>query len=383
MLLLKNTSKPRFHDIDAVKRRPGMYINTTSPDHLACELIDLAADKVMPGHGNRIAAILHEDNSLEVIDIGRGMPVEIDPKEGISGVELIMTQFYAEAGFSNRDHAFSGDLHGTGVMVVNALSTFMEVKIIQNGFVYFMRFENGFKVQDLHIVNKAPSEERRTTIRFSPDKAYFTNQNFSKNTLQKTIRAKAAVCRGLIAVFFDKTRGRDGEEKWSFKNGLIDYIEEYLANVKTVFNTPFTHETKIDDATVAWAVNWTDGRIEKLCESYVNRRRVPDGTHVDGFISGLLKSINEFCCLKKLLPEGVSISMEDIEQNICFILSIKLPAEEVSFASASKRLLSQRAFAISETAVRNAFTLWLEQHIKDGEQLISSILLKKNIVNLP
>ncbi|MGD9732916.1 MAG: ATP-binding protein [Desulfamplus sp.] len=375
MALLKNTLKTHLHDINAVKRRPGMYINTTSPDHLACELIDIAVDKAMTGgSGNRIDVILHEDNSIEVIDIGRGMPVEIDPEEGISGVELIMTKFDAGVGLSNRNHAFSGGLHGAGVMVITALSTFMEVKITQNGFVYFMRFENGSKVQDLEIVDIAPSEERGTTIRFYPEQSYFLDKHFSKKALQKTIKTKAAVCPGLVAFFCDKTIG--GEEKWHFKN-VSDYIEENLANVKTVFNIPFTHETKIDDVTVAWAVNWTDDGIEKLCEGYVNCRRVLYGTHVDGFLSGLLESINEFCCSKKLLSKGMSISMEDIEQNINFILSIKLPAEEICFTSASKRLLSQRAFVISERAVRNAFALWLEQHIKDGKQLVSSILLKQ------
>jgi len=353
--------------LDPVKRRPGMYTDTSSPDHLAHEVIDNSVDEAIAGHASQIDVILHEDNSLEVTDNGRGMPVDIHPEEGISGVELIMTRLHAGAKFSSKDYTFSGGLHGVGVSVVNALSTALEVKITRNGSVYLIRFENGLKVHDLEVIDSAPLKKTGTNLRFYPDKSYFEREKFSKKSLQHALKAKAVLCPGLLVTFMDKAT--EEKEQWRFDNGLRDYLTESFVNVETVLGTPFTHEKKMDDATVAWAVDWTENKTDNLCESYVNLIPTSQGgTHVNGFRSGLLESIREFCGFRDLLPKGVTIAPEDIWQNIGFVLSVKLTDAQFS-GQTKERLSSRHCAGIVTSVVRDAFSLWLNQNTDQGERL--------------
>ncbi len=368
--------------LDPVKRRPGMYTDTTSPDHLAHEVIDNSVDEAIAGHADRIDVILHEDNSLEVTDNGRGMPVDIHPEEGISGVELIMTKLHAGAKFSNKDYNFSGGLHGVGVSVVNALSTYLEVKITRNGSVYKIVFGNGFKVQELEIIDKAPKKITGTTVRFYPDKSYFEREKFSKKSLLHTLKAKAVLCPGLLVTFLDKETGES--EHWQFENGLRDYLSESFGNIETIlgspFSNPFTCDIKIDDAAVAFAVDWAAAGGEGLpdannkngvylCESYVNLIPTQQGgTHVNGFRSGLLESIREFCGFRDLLPKGITIAPEDIWQNIGFILSVKLTDAQFS-GQTKERLSSRHCASIVSSVVRDSFSLWLNQNTDKGERL--------------
>lgn len=395
--------------LDPVKRRPGMYTDTSSPDHLAHEVIDNSVDEAIAGYANQIDVILYEDNSLEVTDNGRGMPVDIHPEEGISGVELIMTKLHAGAKFSSKDYTFSGGLHGVGVSVVNALSTSLEVKITRNGLIYRLLFQNGFKVHDLEIIDKAPLKRTGTTLRFYPDKSYFEREKFSKKSLQHTLKAKAVLCPGLLVTFLDKATGE--KDEWQFENGLRDYLAESFATIPTILGNPFTCDKKTDDASVAFAVDWaTDGidindnqadtsiknfdnnkneinsnkngadnsknrtdsnhnRNGYLCESYVNLIPTQQGgTHVNGFRSGLLESIREFCGFRDLLPKGVTIAPEDIWQNIGFILSVKLTDAQFS-GQTKERLSSRHCAALVSSVVRDAFSLWLNQNTDKGERL--------------
>ncbi|MBF0112832.1 MAG: DNA topoisomerase IV subunit B [Desulfamplus sp.] len=376
--------------LDPVKRRPGMYTDTTSPDHLANEVIDNSVDEAIAGYADRIDVTLHQDNSLEVADNGRGMPVDIHPDEGISGVELIMTKLHAGAKFSNKDYTFSGGLHGVGVSVVNALSTYLEVKIKRDGSIYKITFENGFKVSDLEIVDKAPKKSSGTTVRFYPNKSYFEKEGFSKRALCHTLKAKAVLCPGLLTTFLDKATGE--HYNWQFENGLSDYLAESFGKNPTIFgnpfSNPFTCDIKTDDAAISFAVDWADdtaqiadfesdnhqdrainSKANYLCESYVNL--IPThqgGTHVNGFRSGLLESIREFCGFRDLLPKGVSIAPEDIWQNIGFILSVKLTDAQFS-GQTKERLSSRHCAAIVASITRDAFSLWLNQNTDKGEKL--------------
>ncbi|MBF0258319.1 MAG: DNA topoisomerase IV subunit B [Desulfamplus sp.] len=353
--------------LDPVKRRPGMYTDTSSPDHLAHEVIDNSVDEAIAGHANRIDVILHEDNSLEVTDNGRGMPVDIHPEEGISGVELIMTKLHAGAKFSSKDYNFSGGLHGVGVSVVNALSTSLDVKISRNGFVYHIGFQNGYKSHDLEIIGKSSLKKTGTTLRFYPDKSYFEREKFSKKSLQHALKAKAVLCPGLLVTFLDQNTGEKNE--WQFENGVRDYLAESFSSVETVLGTPFTHDKKMDDATVSFAVDWTEDKNDNLCESYVNLIPTQQGgTHVNGFRSGLLESIREFCGFRNLLPKGISIAPEDIWQNIGFILSVKLTDAQFS-GQTKERLSSRHCASIVSSVVRDAFSLWLNQNTDKGEKL--------------
>lgn len=390
--------------LDPVKRRPGMYTDTSSPDHLAHEVIDNSVDEAIAGHASRIDVVLYEDNSLEVRDNGRGMPVDIHPEEGISGVELIMTKLHAGAKFSSKDYTFSGGLHGVGVSVVNALSTHLEVKIRRNGFIYRICFESGFKVQELEIIDKVPLKSTGTTLRFYPDKSYFEREQFSKKSLQHTLKAKAVLCPKLLVTFLDRATGE--RQEWQFENGLKDYLAESFGNLQTIlgnpFSNPFTCDKKTDDAAVAFAVDWAadettdnngsgteddnlnannnkidtgnsknraNSKNDYLYESYVNLIPTPQGgTHVNGFRSGLLESIREFCGFRDLLPKGVSIAPEDIWQNIGFILSVKLTDAQFS-GQTKERLSSRHCAAIVSSVVRDAFSLWLNQNTDKGEKL--------------
>ena len=358
--------------LDPVRRRPGMYTDTTSPDHLAHEVIDNSVDEAIAGHARRIDVIRHTDNSLEVSDDGRGMPVDIHPVEKISGVELIMTRLHAGAKFSNKDYTFSGGLHGVGVSVVNALSTHLEVHICRDGALHRITFKNGVKDQELEIIKKIKNNQTGTTIRFTPDPAYFDVPGFSKRTLKHTLKAKAVLCPGLHITLEDKKSGT--RDEWEYENGLLDYLADAFDDVETLLGEPFTGEKNTEEMAVSWAVDWSAELRDTLCESYVNL--IPTrqgGTHVNGFRSGLLESIREFCGFHDLLPKGVHIAPEDIWHNIGFVISVKLSDAQFS-GQTKERLSSRHCSAFVNGAVRDAFSLWLNHNTAAGERLAAAAL---------
>ncbi|MFH1154810.1 MAG: DNA topoisomerase IV subunit B [Pseudomonadota bacterium] len=353
--------------LDPVRRRPGMYTDTTSPDHLAHEVIDNSVDEAIAGYATRIDVILFKDNSLEVTDNGRGMPVDIHPEEGMTGVELIMTRLHAGAKFSNKDYQFSGGLHGVGVSVVNALSSFLEITIKRGGLVHRITFRNGNKDSELEVTGKTGAKTTGTCLRFYPDTSYFDRGTFSVKTLVHALKAKAVLCPGLVITFVDESSGES--MSWQFENGLRDYLSEEMKDEARVFDAPFTGDCPTDDGAVSWAVNWTEEKRDNPCESYVNLIPTPlGGTHVNGFRSGLLDSIREFCKFRNLLPKAVNIAPEDIWENIGYILSVKLSDAQFS-GQTKERLSSRHSTAMVSTAVRDAFSLWLNQNTDDGERL--------------
>lgn len=353
--------------LDPVRRRPGMYTDTTSPDHLAHEVIDNSVDEAIAGFANRIDVVLHTDNCLEVSDNGRGMPVDIHPEEGVTGVELILTRLHAGAKFSSKDYNFSGGLHGVGVSVVNALSSSLEVNIQRDGSLHRITFKNGYRDQPLTLVKSIGKNNSGTNLKFYPDPSYFDRPNFSKKSLKHALKAKAVLCPGLMITLFIEETGEKHE--WQFEFGLRDYLTEALAGRPTVFGSPFTGDISAEEATVAWAVDWTEERQTNTCESYVNLIPTPlGGTHVNGFRSGLLESIREFCRFRDILPKGVNLAPEDIWENIAFILSVKLV--DAQFTGQTKeRLSSRHCTVIVNSAVKDAFSLWLNQNTDVGERL--------------
>lgn len=353
--------------LDPVKRRPGMYTDTSSPDHLAHEVIDNSVDEAIAGYADRIDVILFPDNSLEVKDNGRGMPVDIHPVEKISGVELIMTKLHAGAKFSNKDYNFSGGLHGVGVSVVNALSSYLEINIKRDNAVHRITFKHGIKENDLEIVKQKNSKETGTCLRFHPAESYFDTPSFSKKNIKHTLKAKAVLCPGLLITFLDKAANE--KEEWKYEYGLRDYLLESLKERDTLFDAPFTGDYKNDEATVSWACDWTELKSENRRESYINLISTPlGGTHVNGFRSGLLDSVREFCKFRDLLPKGVNLAPEDIWENIAFVLSVKL--NDAQFSGQTKeRLSSRHCTAIVNSAVKDSFSLWLNQNIEAGEKL--------------
>ena len=353
--------------LDPVKRRPGMYTDTSSPDHLAYEVIDNCVDEAIAGYADKIDVVLKKDNSIIVSDNGRGMPVDIHPEEKITGVELIMTKLHAGAKFSNKDYSYSGGLHGVGVSVVNALSSDLTIHIKRNGHKYHIGFKNGFKTQDLNTIKTIGKKQSGTSIWFYPDTSYFDTPLFSTTALKRVLKSKAVLCKGLVTTFFDEKS--DEKITWKYDHGLDDYLNENLNQEKCIFPKPFTGNLEGEAIQIIGAVNWTLESNSNPEESYVNL--IPTnlgGTHVNGFRSGLLESVKEFCKFQNLLPRGLFLAPEDIWHNVGYILSVKL--SDAQFSGQTKERLSSRHCAgLVNIQVRDAFSLWLNHNIEQGERL--------------
>ncbi|ALO45063.1 DNA topoisomerase IV subunit B [Pseudohongiella spirulinae] len=354
--------------LDPVKKRPGMYTDTTRPNHLVQEVLDNSVDEALAGHASSIMLILHKDGSIEVQDNGRGMPVDIHPEEKVSGVELILTRLHAGGKFSDKNYNFSGGLHGVGVSVVNALSHYVEVTVQRNGIVYQMRFQNGDKASELKEIGTCGKRNTGTTLRFLPDEKYFDSPRVSIPRLKHVLRAKAVLCSGLRVIFVDNTVSEDKaqSEEWCYQDGLIDYILQGTGDYLTLPIEPFSGDMKGNDEAVEWAVLWLPEGGELLQESYVNLiPTAQGGTHVNGLRTGLLDAMREFCEFRNLLPRGMKLTPEDIWDRCCFVLSTKMKDPQFS-GQTKERLSSRQSAAFVGGVVKDAFSLWLNQHTDDA-----------------
>jgi topoisomerase-4 subunit B len=355
--------------LEPVQKRPGMYTDTTRPNHLAQEVIDNSVDEAVANFATEINVTLYADNSLEVVDNGRGMPVDIHPEEGIPGVEVILTRLHAGGKFSNKNYQFSGGLHGVGVSVVNALSTRLEVLIRRNATQYAIAFENGLLVEPLSEVGTVGQKNTGTMVRFWPDASYFDLPNFLVSRLRHVLRAKAVLCPGLVVTFTDETGKEKVKDKWQYEDGLNSYLTLVMTDEPCVPAKPFTGHIVADGGEVGWALLWQLESTDVLAESYVNLiPTAQGGTHVNGLRSGLLDALREFCEFRSLLPRGVKLSPEDVWESCSYVLSVKL--EDPQFSGQTKERLSSRQCAPMVTnAVKDAFSLWLNQNIEDGEKI--------------
>ncbi|HMH69273.1 MAG TPA: ATP-binding protein, partial [Pinirhizobacter sp.] len=352
--------------LDPVKRRPGMYTDTTRPNHLAQEVIDNSVDEALAGHAKSIEVTVHADGSVTVVDDGRGMPVDIHPEEGVPGVELILTRLHAGGKFSNKNYAFSGGLHGVGVSVVNALSTRVEVTIRRDAQEYQVVFANGDRISDLEVIGTVPKKKTGTTLRFWPDAKYFDTPRISLPKLKHLLRAKAVLCAGLSVHLTDEASGETID--WYYEDGLPDYLRGALNGSEilppTLFINHLARETEGLDVALAWL---PEGELVQ--ESYVNLIPTSQGgTHVNGLRTGLTNAIREFCDLRNLLPRGVKLAPEDVWERLSFVLSIKL--QDPQFAGQTKeRLSSRNAAGFVENVIHDAFSLYLNQHVDIGERI--------------
>ncbi|PWY57050.1 DNA topoisomerase IV subunit B [Legionella qingyii] len=355
--------------LEPVQRRPGMYTDTTRPNHLAQEVIDNSVDEVLAGFASHIRVTLHEDGSIEVEDDGRGMPVDLHPQLGLSGVEVIMTRLHAGGKFSDKNYSFSGGLHGVGVSVVNALSDRLDVTIKRNGIVYQMSFANGDKLCELNETGLTKKRDTGTIIRFWPNPKYFDTTRISVKHLTHVLRAKAVLCTGLSMTFINKATNE--EMHWCYEQGLIDYLNQSLPDGDYLPEEPFTGEFKSDEATVDWALVWSNGSSSGFSESYVNLiPTIQGGTHVNGLRSGLFDAMAEFCELRNLLPRGIKLTADDLWEPCQYVLSVKM--KEPQFAGQTKERLSSRQIsAFVSNVVKDAFALWLNQHRNQGETIAS------------
>ena len=353
--------------LDPVRKRPGMYTDTSRPNHLAQEVIDNSVDEALAGHASRIDVTMHSDGSLSVCDDGRGMPVDIHPEQGVPGVEVILSTLHAGGKFSNKNYQFSGGLHGVGVSVVNALSDKLEVIVKREGKVHQILFANGEKTSNLKVIDTCGQRNTGTILRFWPNASYFDSVKFSLPRLRHVLRAKAVLCSGLTVSFYDENTNES--EEWYYEDGLQDYLSGALQGWDLLPAVPFIGTYAAANEAADWAVQWMPDGGELVQESYVNLIPTPQGgTHVNGLRTGLLEAMREFCEFRNLLPRGVKLTPDDIWDRCSFVLSSKL--EDPQFSGQTKdRLSSRQAAAFVSGVVKDSFSLWLNQHTEEAEKL--------------
>ncbi|HEU0196673.1 MAG TPA: DNA topoisomerase IV subunit B [Nevskiaceae bacterium] len=358
--------------LDPVRKRPGMYTDTTRPNHLAQEVVDNSVDEALAGFARRIDVVLFDDGSCEVTDDGRGMPVAIHPLHKVSGVELILTRLHAGAKFSNKSYNYSGGLHGVGVSVVNALSVRLEVTVTRDGGEYRMAFAGGEIAEALVRVADAPKSRHGTRVRFWPDAKYFDSVKFSLPQLKQVLRAKAVLCANLLVTLDDRVSG--DKLQWQYDNGLVDYLKDELGEGVTIPAEPLVGEFKGEQAQVDWALTWRGDDADIVDESYVNLiPTTQGGTHVNGLRSGLTEAVREFCELRNLCPRGVKLTPEDVWSGCCYVLSVKML--DPQFAGQTKERLSSREIAgVVQGVVHDSFSLWLNQNPEAGGEIAARIL---------
>ncbi|MBS3954021.1 MAG: DNA topoisomerase IV subunit B [Methylomicrobium sp.] len=359
--------------LEPVRKRPGMYTDTTRPNHLVQEVVDNSVDEAIAGFANNIEVVLAKDGGILVSDNGRGMPVDIHPEQGIPGVEVILTQLHAGGKFSNKNYQFSGGLHGVGVSVVNALSARLDIEVKRNGKLYHMAFADGEKQSNLVETGTVPKNATGTSVKFWPNAKYFDSNKVSVNRLKHVLRAKAVLCPGLAITL--KSEATEEYWEWCFQDGLKEYLLDSIGNVEFCPDPPFMGKMSADHEAVEWGIVWTAETLaESLNESYVNL--VPTaqgGTHVNGLRAGLTEAMREFCDIRNLLPRGVKLAPEDVWENCHFILSVKL--EDPQFSGQTKeRLSSRECVAFVSGVAKDGFSLWLNQHPTEGEKIAEVII---------
>ena len=354
--------------LDPVRKRPGMYTDTSSPNHLIQEVLDNSIDEALAGHCSKIKVTLHKEHVISVVDDGRGMPVDIHPQHKVSGVELIMCKLHAGAKFSGEDYNFSGGLHGVGVSVVNALSSKLSVEIKRDGHRFEMNFKGGEKISDLKKVGDIGPRNTGTAISFTPDSQYFETTNIDKSNLKHLLKAKAVLCPGLTIEYFDEKKNE--KIPWNYENGLISYLSESSEGIDLLLEESISCSKLTEDNALDFVLNWSTQPVKNLMnESYVNLiPTAQGGSHLNGFKSGLLDSVKEFCEFRNLIPKGLKITADDVVQHSTFIVSSKLTNPQFS-GQTKERLDSKDHQAFVNTTTKDILSIWFNQHTEEGEKL--------------
>ena len=355
--------------LEPVRKRPGMYTQTERPNHLVQEVVDNSVDEAIAGFCSEIRIVLLRDGSVSVADNGRGMPVDTHKREGVSGVEVILTRLHAGGKFSNKNYRFSGGLHGVGVSVVNALSERLEVRIRRNGIEYQQFYADGKKQSNLKQIGKVGKKNSGTLIHFWPDPQFFDSVKFSVSRLKHVLRAKAVLCPGLkISLMLEADPEQN--ESWLYEDGLRDYLLDELGEAPVVPAELFVGKYNDNDKEVEWVVAWLPEAGELVTESYVNL--IPTslgGTHTNGLRSGLTDAVREFCEFRNLLPRGVKLSPDDVWARCCYVLSLRMTEPQFS-GQTKERLSSRDAAGFVSVAIKDAFSLWLNHNTAEAEIIV-------------
>jgi len=359
--------------LEPVKKRPGMYTDTENPNHLAQEVVDNSVDEAVSGYATQINVTLHKDNSMSVEDNGRGIPIDIHPKEGTPAVEVILTKLHAGGKFSNDSYQFSGGLHGVGISVVNALSSSIEVWIKRDAKQYFMKFDSSVKSNDLEEIGTVGKRNTGTLIKFTPDAQFFDSVKFSIKKLRHNLRSKAVLCPGLEVNF--KNEIDETEDKWLFKEGIKDYLQASLDGLDCIPSIPFVASFKTKEEQLDCALTWTENSSNVTTESFVNLiPTIGGGTHVNGLRSGLTDALKEFCEFRNLIPKNIKLTPDDVWQRIAYVLSIKILDPQFS-GQTKERLSSRECASFVSSVVKDSFSLWLNQHTDIAEKIAELAIL--------
>ena len=354
--------------LDPVKKRPGMYTDTSCPNHLIQEVLDNSVDEAIAGHCSNIKIKIQKDGFIKVSDDGRGMPVDIHPEHKLTGVELILCKLHAGAKFSGEEYNFSGGLHGVGVSVVNALSESLQVNIKRDSKEHEMQFSNGDKKNDIKIVGDVGIRNTGTTIKFRPNLKYFESDKIKTNELKHLLKAKAVLCPGLTIDFHNENKKE--KIKWYFEDGLKSYLDEASDGVDQILDESIVSSNTSKTQEVEFVINWISKvQKNKLEETYVNLiPTAQGGSHLNGFKSGLLEALKEFCDYRSLLPKGLKINADDVINNAIFVVSSKM--QNPQFAGQTKeRLDSKDHMTFVSNSTKDILSIWFNKHTEEGEKI--------------
>ena len=354
--------------LDPVRKRPGMYTDTSCPNHLIQEVLDNSVDEAIAGHCSNIKIKLYKNGFIEVSDDGRGMPVDIHPEHKLTGVELILCKLHAGAKFSGDEYSFSGGLHGVGVSVVNALSESLKVNVKRDSKEHEMNFNDGNKKNELKVISDVGPRNTGTKIQFKPNAKYFESIDVDNKKLKHLLKAKAVLCPGLTIDFFDEKRKE--KIKWFFEDGLKSYLEETSSETNLLLDVPILNSKKSEEHEVEFVINWSEKPSKnKLDETYVNLIPTSQGgSHLNGFKSGLLDSMKEFCEIRKLLPKGLKLNADDVINNAIFVISSKM--KNPQFAGQTKeRLDSKEHMSFVSSSTKDVLSIWFNKHTEEGEKI--------------
>ena len=354
--------------LDPVKKRPGMYTDTSCPNHLIQEVLDNSVDEAIAGHCTNIKIKIEKDGCIKVSDDGRGMPVDIHPEHKVSGVELILCKLHAGAKFSGDEYSFSGGLHGVGVSVVNALSDSLQVNIKRDSKEYKMHFNNGDKISELEAVGDVGVRNSGTSIKFKPNKKYFESDQIDLKNLKHLLKAKAVLCPGLTINFHHERKKE--KIKWFYEDGLKSYLEDASKDIDLILEESILSSKHSKEQEVEFVINWSNKPPKnKLNETYVNL--IPTalgGSHLNGFKSGLLEALKEFCDYRSLLPKGLKLNAEDVITNAIFVVSSKM--QNPQFAGQTKeRLDSKDHMSFVSSSTKDILSIWFNKHTEEGEKI--------------